>query len=419
MNKPRPGLVCYLYLKASRVQKKRAVLTVASIAWGSLSLLLLLAFGEGLNISIARAMNGMGSNLAVLWPGTTSLVWQGLPAGRPVRPTIDDVALLRERVPNLEEVSGEIHRWDVPVIYGKTATNAHLKGVTYGFGEMRNHIPEPGSRFLDAMDEKHRRRVAFIGNDIAEKIFGEEDPVGKEFFLDKVPYTVVGVMMPKVTMGNYNGMDKDQISIPITTFKTQFGIDKVQVLVVKPDSPDRMDFVLDELHKVLGAKYGFDPKDKRVFGIWDTVESGRMTRNILLGIQIFLGIIGSLTLLIGGVGVANIMYAVVKERTKEIGLKMALGARRRWVTGPIVLEGMTYTLLGGALGLIMATCVIILLDQIPTGGNEALALLGKPTLSIPIGMVSAAILGVIGLAAGYFPARRAASINPAETLRYE
>jgi putative ABC transport system permease protein len=419
MHKPRPGLICHLFLKASRVQKKRAVLTIASIAWGSLSLLLLLAFGEGLNISIARAMNGMGSHLAVLWPGTTSLTWQGLPAGRPIRLTTDDVTLLRERIPNLEEVSGEIHRWGVPVIYGTAATNAHVKGVTHGFGDMRNHIPEPGGRFLNALDEEKRRRIAFIGNDIAEKIFGKEDPVGKEFFLDKVPYTVVGVMMPKVTMGNYNGMDKDQISIPITTFKTQFGVDNVQLLVVKPDSPDRMDFVLDELHKILGAKYGFDPEDERVFGIWNTVETGQTTRKILLGIQIFLGIIGALTLLIGGVGVANIMYAVVKERTKEIGVKMALGARRRWVTGPIVLEGMTYTLLGGALGLIMAMGVIILLDQIPTGGNEALALLGKPTLSIPIGMVSAAILGIIGLVAGYFPARRAASINPAETLRYE
>jgi putative ABC transport system permease protein len=419
MNKPRLGLIFQLFLRASRVQKKRAILTVASIAWGTLSLLMLLAFGEGLKISIGQAKNGMGSNLAVMWPGTTSLVWQGLPAGRPVRPTIDDVALLRERVPNLEEVSGEIHRRGVVVNYGKITTNEQVKGVTHGFGEMRNHIPRSGGRFLDAMDEQQRRRVAFVGNDLADKIFGKEDPVGKRIFLDKVPYTVVGVMMPKVTMGNYNGMDKDHISIPITTFKAQFGIDKVEVIAVKPDTPEHMDFVLEELNKTLGAKYGFDPKDKRVFGIWNTVESNRITNNILIGIQIFLGIIGALTLTIGGVGVANIMYAVVKERTREIGVKMALGARRGWVTGPIVLEGMLYTLLGGAIGLIMAMGAIILLDQLPTDGNEALAMLGKPTLSIPIGMVSAAILGIIGLVAGYFPARHAASINPAETLRYE
>ncbi len=419
MHKPRLGLIFYLFIKASRVQRKRAILTVAAIAWGSLSLLLLLSFGEGLRLSVTKSMNGMGKDLAVLWPGTTSVIWQGLPAGRPIQPTIDDIAMLRKRVPNLNEVSGEIHRWSVAVNYNKATTNAHIKGVTYAFGEIRNHIPKPGSRFLDSMDEKQRRRVAFLGNDIAEKIFGKDDPVGKMIFMDKVPYTVIGVMKPKVTMGNYNGMDKDQISIPITTFKAQYGTDKIEEIVVRPDSPDHLTSVLDELHKTLGAKYGFDPKDKRVFGIWNTVESSKITRNLLVGIQIFLGVIGGLTLIIGGVGVANIMYAVVKERTREIGVKMALGARRGWVTWPIVLEGMLYTLLGGSLGLIMTTGAIILIDQIPTEGNEALAMLGKPALSIPIGVISAAILGIIGLAAGYFPARRAASINPAETLRYE
>jgi len=419
MYKPRPGLIFHLFLKASRVQKKRAILTVASIAWGSLSLLLLLSFGEGLNISIARGMNGMGSNLAVIWPGTTSIIWQGLPAGRLIKPVIEDVALLRERIPNLEEVSGEIHRNRVVVNYGKSNTTARVKGVTHGFGEIRNHIPQPGSRFLNAMDEKQRRRVAFIGNELAEKIFKKENPVGKELFLDKVPYTIVGVMMPKVTMSNYNGMDKDQISIPISTFRAQFGTDKLEIIVLKPDSPEHMDLVLDEFHKILGAKYGFDPKDKRAFGVWNSAESLKVMHNLLIGIQMFLGIIGGLTLIIGGVGVANIMYAVVKERTREIGVKMALGARRGWVTGPIVLEGMMYTLLGGAVGLIMAMMAIILIAQLPTEGNEALEMLGKPTLSIPIGAVSAAILGIIGLMAGYFPARRAASINPAETLRYE
>jgi putative ABC transport system permease protein len=135
--------------------------------------------------------------------------------------------------------------------------------------------------------------------------------------------------------------------------------------------------------------------------------------------ELFFGIIGALTLVIGGVGVANIMYAVVKERTREIGVKMALGARRRWITGPFLLEGVVYTFVGGLFGALIAIVVVTLLGFIPQEGNEVLEFLGKPTLSWPIGGATVAILGTAGLLAGYFPARRAASIDPAATLRYE
>jgi len=419
MGKPRPGLVLQLFLRASRVQRKRAILTVASIAWGTLSLLLLLAFGEGLKTSLNTSSHGMGVDLAICWPGTTSLTWQGLPTGRPVRPRIEDVRLLRQRIDGLEEVAGEIFRGSVVVSNGPTTTTATIKGVTYGFGEIRNHIPMPGGRFLNPLDESLRRRSAFVGDVLAETLFGDEEPVGREILLDKTPYTVVGVMKSKMMMGNYEGMDADQISIPITTFKAQYGRDRLSTIVLKSMRPEMMDDVIRQMHEVLGAKYGFDPEDERVFGIWDTVESFKEIRNMGIGIQFFLGIIGGLTLIIGGVGVANIMYAVVKERTKEIGVKMALGARRGWITGPIVLEGLLYTLLGGVVGLLMAVGLIVLLDMIPTEGNDALQMLGTPTLSLNIGAFSALILGFIGLLAGYFPARRAASINPADTLRYE
>lgn len=419
MGRPRPGLVFQLFLRASRVQRKRAILTVASIAWGSLSMLLLLAFGEGLKTSLNTSSHGMGVDLAICWPGTTSLIWQGLPTGRPVRPRIEDVALLRQRIIGIEEVAGEIFRGAVVVSYGETTTTARIKGVTNGFGEIRNHIPMPGGRFLNPLDEQLRRRSAFVGDELAETLFGAEEPVGKEILLDKTPYTVVGVMKPKMMMGNYEGMDADQISIPITTLRAQYGRDRLNTIVLKPERPELMEDVIRQMHEVLGAKYGFDPEDERVFGIWDTVESFKEISDMGIGIQIFLGIIGGLTLIIGGVGVANIMYAVVKERTREIGVKMALGARRGWITGPIVLEGLLYTLLGGVVGLLMAVGLIVLLGMIPTEGDEVLQMMGTPTLSLRIGAVSAMILGFIGLLAGYFPARRAASINPADTLRYE
>ena len=180
-----------------------------------------------------------------------------------------------------------------------------------------------------------------------------------------------------------------------------------------------MDAAVSEMRAVLAAKYGFDPEDDRALGLWDTVEGDKIFDKMMLGIRIFLGIIGALTLIVGGVGVANIMYAVVKERTREIGVKMALGARSSWVIGPIVLEGLTYTLLGGVIGLLMATALVTVLSFVPVEDNAALEMLGKPTLSMEIAMANAAVLGLIGLLAAYFPARRAASVDPAETLRYE
>src|SRR5205085_7720177 len=145
----------------------------------------------------------------------------------------------------------------------------------------------------------------------------------------------------------------------------------------------------------------------------------QVTKNIPIGIQIFLGIVGALTLRIGGVGVANIMYAVVKERTREIGVKMALGARRQWIIMPFVLEAVVYTLIGGALGITIANLLVSLTSFIPIENNKVMSFLGRPTLSPQIGVITSLILGLIGLLAGYFPARRAASVDPASTLRYE
>ncbi len=419
MTRPRPGLVLLLFLRSSRVQRKRAILTIAAIAWGSVALLLLLAFGEGLKRRMETARAGMGTDLAVFWPGETSLPYRGLPAGRSIRPRIDDIALLEERVPLLANVVGELTNYRVGLTTGRKTVNSRLTGAHVAYGTMRNHVAQAGGRFLDAEDEALKRRVIFLGDELASDLYGQEDPVGRTLLVNGLPYAVIGVMTKKLQMGMYGGPDSGHAVIPITTYKAQFGDDKLHNIVLQPKDPAQMQEAIAQVKEVLGAKYGFDPKDERVFGVWDTVKSSGTMENILLGIQIFLGLIGGLTLMIGGVGVANIMYAVVKERTREIGVKMALGARPGWITGPLILEGLAYTLVGGLLGMILAILLVLMLDLIPTEGNKALEFLGKPTLSPSIGVATAAVLGAIGLIAAYFPARRAASVDPAETLRYE
>jgi putative ABC transport system permease protein len=419
MKAPRPLVGLQLFARSSRVQRKRAFLTIAAIAWGALALLLLLSFGEGLKRQMAKGRAGMGTDLAIMWPGETSVPYRGLPEGRPVRPRIEDVALVRERVAGLDGVLGELRNWQVSFTYAGKTINGRVTGTSPNYGELRNHIPRPGGRFLNALDLKLRRRVIFLGNEVAEEIFGEREPVGETLLLNRVPYTVVGVMKKKMQMGTYGGPDASNAVIPASTYEAQFGTDRLEVLVVRPERPELMDAVLERVHEVLGAKYRFDPGDEEVFGVWDTVETSKVIRNMSIGIQLFLGIIGALTLMIGGVGVANIMYAVVKERTREIGVMMALGARRGWIIGSLLLEGAVFTLAGGAIGTGMAVAVIWAAGLLPIDQNEALQFLGKPTLSLPIAVSISALLGGIGILAGYFPARRAASIDPAQTLRYE
>jgi putative ABC transport system permease protein len=413
------GVVFNLFLTSSRLQKKRAVLTIASIAWGSVALLLLLAFGEGLRNQLTVANRGMGTGIAVLWASETTKVWQGLPAGRSIHFLPEDVPLLRERVPLLNGAIGEFVSWGSNFSYGKKTVNAQLIGTEVAYGDLRNHVPLPGGRFLNDDDLRLRRRVVFLGGELAHDLFGDGDPVGKQVLINAMPYTVVGVLEKRMQMGTYGGPDKNHAVIPLTTFQAQIGRKYLGNLVVRAEDPATMKSALDEIRKVFAAKYGFDPEDDRVIRSWDTVAGQKIMRNILLGIQLFLGVIGGLTLMIGGVGVANIMYATVKERTREFGVKMALGARPGWITGPLVLEGLAYTIFGGLLGLLFAMVIIIGLSFVPTEGNEALEFLGKPTLSPAVGVISAAILGLIGLLAAYFPARRAASIDPAQTLRYE
>jgi putative ABC transport system permease protein len=408
-----------LFATSSRLQKKRAYLTIAAIAWGTVAILLLLAFGEGLKRQMDKNRRSTGENLAVNWPGETTKPWKGLPPGRPIRLRIDDVDYVRGRMPELQAVIGEATSWRTALVYGRKTVNGRVIGTNVVYGESRKHYPQAGGRFFNEDDEQQRRRVVFLGDELAQDLFGKEQPVGKTLLINNVPYTVIGVMQKKTQMGVYGGPDSNHATIPISTWRAQFTRDRLNVLLIQTWTPQEMKGAMKKLNQVLGEKYGYDPTDDRALSTWDMVKSSQTTINILIGIQLFLGIVGGLTLLIGGVGVANIMYAVVKERTREIGVKMALGAKQRWIVVPFVLEALIYTFIGGALGITIANLLVALTALIPVESNKVLAFLGRPTLSPQIGIVTSLILGIIGLLAGYFPARRAATVDPAATLRYE
>jgi putative ABC transport system permease protein len=341
----------------------------------------------------------------------------GLPSGRAIAFQDDDAALLGARIPEIGAISREYSR-RVPVTVGQKTVNARVRGVDPVFGPMRNIIPQAGGRFVNELDLAEKRRVVVLGDELATDLFGSQDVVGRTVTINQSSFLVIGVMQPKVMMGMYSGPDKGQATIPSTTFKSTYTDAKVGNMVYQPVSFELGDQAKAEIYRVLGRKYRFDPEDTRALGIWDTRENIRITGNIALGIQLFLGIIGALTLFVGGMGVANIMYAVVKERTREIGVKMALGAKVRQVMAPFVLEALFMTVAGGLLGTVVSLGLMGVIAVLPLQG-EAFDFLGRPTFSPAIAAATSAILGTVGMLAGYFPARRAAGVNPAVSLRYE
>lgn len=400
-----------------RSQKTRAILTTFAVAWGTLAIVLMLAFGEGLKRGVVEGLRGAGERMFMVYGGETRLPYEGLPKGRPIRLTEDDAALIRRTIPEVDLVAVSYGR-SVTLEAGSNKTRTYMEGVSPEFAEMRNMFPTRGGRFLNAKDIAERRRVVFLGDSIAARLFGAESPVGRTVYIDDVPFTVVGVMESKFQTSMNNGPDSDRAIIPASTFRTLYGNRYVNHLLVRPRDVLEAERVKARLYEVLGRRHKFDPNDEAALSMWDFIKEERITRNIGLGIQIFLGIVGGLTLIVAGVGVANIMYVVVRERTREIGIKLAIGARRRHIIAQFVFEALLLAMTGGVLGLAVAVAIILFVDSLPNT-NEAMVFLLNPKLSWPIGLTTVSILTLIGLAAGVFPARKAAALDPVESLRYE
>jgi len=403
-----------------KAQRTRAFLTFFAVTWGTLAVVLLLAFGEGLKRTIRDGLLGAGERIFMIYGGETTKSFAGLAQGRRIRLAEEDLELLMRAIPDLDRGSVSYGRWGTSFQLGKTRTNAFLEGVGPEHEAMRHMDPAEGGRFINAADVGQKRRVLFLGNELAARIFGKDlDPIGKSIVVDGLPFTVVGVLKKKFQDSSNNGPDAERGVIPYSTFRTIYGNRFVNHLVVQPHDASRGPLVKTELFRVLGRKYRFDPSDERALGLWDFIESEKENLAVGLGIQIFMGLVGAFTLLIAGVGVANIMYVVVKERTQEIGIKLALGARRRHIMAQFLFEAMTIAVSGGLVGLATAALIVIGVDAIPSGDNPAMQYILSPKLSWPIALICVSILIGVGLIAGILPARRAAAVDPVESLRYE
>jgi putative ABC transport system permease protein len=402
-----------------RTQKLRVVLTSLAVAWGTAAVVLLLAFGEGLRIAVTEGLLNAGERMYMIYGGQTTVAVDGMPIGRQIRLTEDDLELIRRGVPEADLLSASYGRWGVTVRAGDRRTTTYMEGVAPAFAEMRRMYPARGGRFLNEQDVALKRRVVFLGDSLALRLFGTYDVIGRTVTIDNLPFTVVGVLEPKMQSSMNNGPDALRAVIPASTMKTTYGPVYVSHLLVRPRDVTRSEATKKRIYEVLGRRHKFDPDDRRALGIWDFVEEEKLTRAIGLGIQIFLGIVGILTLLVAGVGVANIMYVVVRERTREIGVKLAIGARKAHIVRQFVFEAVVLAFGGGLAGLSISYAIVRGVDAIPDNGNMVMMFLANPKVSWPIAFCTVGTLALIGLLAGWFPARRAAAVDPVESLRYE
>ena len=406
-------------LRTLWAHKLRTFLTMFGIAWGIVSIVLMVAAGEGLRKGQEDQARNLGKDILIVFHGRTSLQAGGTRAGRAVHWVDADVPAVQADSPDCEYAIPELEQNDVRAHSSYNNAAFLITGSLPPFGDIRSLNVGQG-RFYNWEDQREARRVAFLGSDAAKQLFPGRNAVGETVYLNAFPYVVVGVMAQKKQDSSYDGWDVNKIFVPFAAMRRDFP-DKppgtptsFDQMLVTPKSVEQHEACKHEIRRALGHMHNFDPNDKEACPIWDTVQEAKAFRQMTDGMKYFLGAVGVVTLFLGGLGVMNVMMVAVRERTREIGVRKALGAPAHTILKQFFIEAVLIASISGGIGLWIAYGICFLVNLLPMPDVFAGLLATWKS-----GLLACGLLGTIAVLSALYPARRAASVDPIEALRYE